>query len=245
MEEKHTLQTLIVDDEEPFRRVMAVLLQTKGDFDVDECDSGEAALEALRRKAYDVVVLDYRMQDVSGLNVLQWMFEQKMDTPVIVLTGAGSEHIAVEAMKLGAYDYIRKDQFDQQRLPLIINGVYERYLFKKEKEKLEGLSREREKDIVSMDLLRNAIALSANLVNNTLTDIVRSIDRYRESLQPLLKVEGHEVLERITTDLKKEYHFMSVIAKSLSDLADLTEERLRGTQNAVGKESPQVQEHLP
>lgn len=113
MEPKRPLQILIVDDEEPFRKVVSVVLQDRGGFDVEECESGESAIAALRQRAYDVVILDYRMEAVSGLNVLQWMLEQKIDTPVIVLTGAGSEHIAVEAMKLGAYDYIQKDLFEQ------------------------------------------------------------------------------------------------------------------------------------
>jgi len=231
LESARPLHILIVDDEEPFRKVLTAVLRNKGEYRVDECESGEAALEALRQKAYSVVILDYLMEAISGLNVLQWMLEQKMDTPVIVLTGAGSEHIAVEAMKLGAYDYIRKDQFEQQRLPVIVNGVFERYLFKKEKERLEKMTQENQKDIASLDLLRNAIALSAKHVDGTLANISRDVDLYSDALRPLLNSDGHEPLAKMTEELKKEYHFMSVIAKSLSDLSDLMYSKFKGLQD--------------
>lgn len=68
------------------------------------------------------------------------MYEQKNETPVLMLTAAGTENIAVEAMKLGAYDYIKKDQLDLEHLPINLNGIYERYLFRKERENNQSAS---------------------------------------------------------------------------------------------------------
>ena len=231
MEPKRPLQILIVDDEEPFRKVVSVVLQDGGGFDVEECESGESAIGTLRQRVYDVVILDYRMEAVSGLNVLQWMLEQKIDTPVIVLTGAGSEHIAVEAMKLGAYDYIRKDLFEQQRLPLIVNGVYERYLFKKEKEQVDRISRDRERNLASVELLQSTISTSAHILKSTLANIPSEIDRCRENLQPIIQKQGHGLLEKMANELKEEYNFISVITKSLSDLSDLVYQKFKGSQD--------------
>ncbi|HLF19401.1 MAG TPA: response regulator [Bacteroidota bacterium] len=230
---ERTLQILLVDDEEPFRKVVSVVLQVKGGFFVEECESGENAIGALRQKTFDVVILDYRMEAVSGLNVLQWMLEQKIDTPVIVLTGAGSEHIAVEAMKLGAYDYIRKDLFEQQRLPLIVNGVYERYLFKKEKEHGDRISKDRERTLASVELLQSTISTSAHILKSTLANIPSEIDRYRESLQPIIQDQGHELLEKMANELKAEYNFILVITKSLSELSDLVYQRFKGMQEPM------------
>jgi DNA-binding NtrC family response regulator len=126
------LRLLIVDDEDAFRLALKSAMTDSG-YLVESCDCGEAAINLLHASLFDVILLDYRMPGISGLNVLQWMLEQKMETPVIMLTAVGSENIAVEAMKLGAYDYFAKDTIDIFHLPIAINSAYERYLFKKEK----------------------------------------------------------------------------------------------------------------
>lgn len=134
MVDTNILRILLVDDEEPLRNILRKYLESTDKFECTECESGEDAVGLLNRLQFDVIILDYKMQGISGLNVLQMMCEQKNETPVLMLTAAGSENIAVEAMKLGAYDYIRKDQLDLEHLPIIINGIYERYLFRKERE---------------------------------------------------------------------------------------------------------------
>ncbi len=128
------LRILLVDDEEPLRNILRKYLESTDKFECTECESGEDAVGLLNRLQFDVIILDYKMQGISGLNVLQWMCEQKIETPVLMLTAAGSENVAVEAMKLGAYDYLRKDQLDLEHLPIILNGIYERYLFHKDRE---------------------------------------------------------------------------------------------------------------
>jgi len=126
------LRLLIVDDDDAFRLALKSAMDDSG-YSVESCDCGEAGINILRASVFDVVILDYRMPGISGLNVLQWMHEQKMETPVIMLTAVGSENIAVEAMKLGAYDYFAKDTIDIFHLPIAINSAYECFLFKKEK----------------------------------------------------------------------------------------------------------------
>jgi DNA-binding NtrC family response regulator len=73
--------------------------------------SGQEAINLMRtdRDGFDVIVLDYLMPDLNGLDVLRWMHEAGVETPAFILTAAGSESVAVEAMKLGAYDYCRKE----------------------------------------------------------------------------------------------------------------------------------------
>lgn len=227
----YPLEVLIVEDEEPFRKVLSVVLREKGGYVVEECESGEEAIEALRASPRDIVLLDYRMEPVSGLNVLQWMLEQKMETPVIVLTGAGSEHVAVEAMKLGAYDYIRKDNFEPQHLPVIVNSVHERHLFKKEREGNARNSVDRERNLVSLELLRNGISLSSNLISTTLANIAKDIDRFHQNLRPLIGDQGQELLNTMAEELKQEYNFMSTIIRSLSDLSDIMYQKFKGLQD--------------
>src|SRR5512146_2443903 len=156
--EPRTYKTLVADDEESFLGVLSSVLQATGQFEVTPCESGELAIRALSEGPFDLVILDHKMPGRSGLNVLQWMHEQKIETPVIILTGAGSENIAVEAMKLGAYDYIRKDQFDRQHFPITAYGAIERFLFRKEKEKREQTLRSHEKTLSSLESIHQTIS---------------------------------------------------------------------------------------
>src|SRR5512141_2033809 len=112
---------LMVDDDDAFRIAMKQALSAGGKYKVRSADSGEAAIESLLHDRFDVILLDYRMPGISGLNVLQWMHEQKIDTPVVMMTAAGSEGIAVEAMKLGAYDYVRKEQVEIEHIGILID----------------------------------------------------------------------------------------------------------------------------
>jgi DNA-binding response OmpR family regulator len=156
----HTI--LFAEDEPSFRLAVFTFLSSQG-FQVEVCETGKAAVEALTHSQFDVVILDYRMPEMSGLNVLQWMYEQKFETPVIMLTGAGSETIAVEALKLGAYDYILKDQLDFHHLPIVINGVYERYMFRKEKKFREEFERRRENDLTTLELFHSTLSSLSSL----------------------------------------------------------------------------------
>ena len=104
---QNKLNLLLVDDEETFVKVLALHLKDNYGYCTTIAFSGREAIKAIEesRTGFDVILLDYKMPEMNGLNVLQWMLEQKNQTPVVMLTGAGSEEVAVEALKLGAYDY--------------------------------------------------------------------------------------------------------------------------------------------
>lgn len=70
-------------------------------FDIDFAISGEEGLRSLKEKGYDVVVADYAMPEMTGLDVLDRMKKENYDIPLVIMTGSGSERIAVEAMKKG------------------------------------------------------------------------------------------------------------------------------------------------
>jgi DNA-binding NtrC family response regulator len=171
------LNVFIAEDEESFLRVVTTVLESTQRMTVRSCESGDEAIEALSKSRYDVIILDHKMPGKTGLNVLQWLHEQKSTSPVIMLTGAGSENIAVEAMKLGAYDYVRKDQFDKYHFPIIVTSVYERYCFRKEKEQRESDAKAQEIYLASLELLRNSVASFAQMRDeyDTLTTVTQSI----------------------------------------------------------------------
>jgi DNA-binding NtrC family response regulator len=121
--DEQTLNILIVDDEPTYRLVLSQNLKGCG-HTTETCESGDAAIDLLKKKAYDVVLLDYKMPGTSGINVLQWMYGMKMNIPVIIITGYGSEEIALEAWKWGAKDYFVKGKSDMSQLPALVLKVH-------------------------------------------------------------------------------------------------------------------------
>ena len=175
---KEPLSILLVDDEKPFVKVLALQLSEEYGFHTTIAYSGAEAIEILKnaRRGFDVILLDYKMPDVNGLNVLQWMLEEKNLTPVIMLTAAGSEGVAVEAMKLGAYDYLRKEQIDVPHLVLDIQAVHERHLFRIERAIEEEQAKEMGLNKEATDKMRDVINAITPTLNDTFAQIAGEID---------------------------------------------------------------------
>jgi FixJ family two-component response regulator len=222
------LKALVVEDEESFLNVLRITLESTNRFTVVSSQSGEDALKALRTNRFDVVILDITLPEMSGLNVLQWMNEQKTDTPVIMLTGTGSEHMAAEVMKLGAYDYIAKDDFEIARFPTIVSGVVERYLFRKDKHEEE--SRGRIKGSASIEILGESISSLADVANNSLARVTLISEECQHTMQPLLTPEAREQIENYHRSIKQELDVLIVITKSILDLSQSMYSRYKATQ---------------
>ncbi len=98
---------LLVDDEIIFTTNMSKLLKTRG-YRVTSVNSGDAAVGALEKENFDVVVLDLKMPGMDGLTTLKEINKLGLFTETLILTGHGSIDTALEAIKLGAYDYLTK-----------------------------------------------------------------------------------------------------------------------------------------
>ncbi|TDI76148.1 MAG: sigma-54-dependent Fis family transcriptional regulator [Bacteroidetes bacterium] len=115
---------LIVDDEASIRRTLREILEHE-DYSVDEAEDGEEALTKLRANRYDVVLLDVKMPKRDGMEVLQVISEEQRSLPVVMLSGHGTIETAVEATKLGAFDFIEKPP-DLNRLLLTLRNALDR-----------------------------------------------------------------------------------------------------------------------
>jgi DNA-binding response OmpR family regulator len=103
-----TTRVLIVDDEEHIRRVMRMTLEAAG-YEVGEAEDGQTGLEQFGDgKIWAAVLLDQRMPGMDGLETLRRMKERNADVRIIMVTAYGSIELAVDAMKLGATDFVRK-----------------------------------------------------------------------------------------------------------------------------------------
>jgi DNA-binding response OmpR family regulator len=102
------MRVLIVDDEEHLRRVMRLTLEASG-YDVAEASDGEAALRLFGDgESFDAILLDQRMPGFDGLETLRRMKTRNADACIIMVTAYATVELAVDAMKLGATDFVRK-----------------------------------------------------------------------------------------------------------------------------------------
>ncbi len=115
---------LVVDDEASIRRTLREILEYE-DFAVEEAEDGEEALGKLRAQRFDVVLLDVKMPKKDGLEVLAAIAKDQIDVPVVMISGHGTIDTAVEATRLGAYDFIEKPP-DLNRLLLTIRNAMDR-----------------------------------------------------------------------------------------------------------------------
>jgi two-component system nitrogen regulation response regulator GlnG len=111
-------RVLVVDDEESIRWVLSKALTRQG-LHVDVADCGTSARELLKKHRYDLAMIDIKMPDISGLDLLDEVLSVHPSLFVIMMTAESSMQNAVEAMKRGAYDYITKP-FDLDALEAII-----------------------------------------------------------------------------------------------------------------------------
>ncbi len=125
---------LVIDDEEPIRRLLQKELGN-GRRQLRTAADGASALAAMRRDWFDVILMDLRLPDVAGLELLIQVRESFPHAEVIMITGHADVDIAVEAMKLGAYDFIRKP-FDLDRLDLLVEKAEQRVRLARENSRL-------------------------------------------------------------------------------------------------------------
>jgi DNA-binding NtrC family response regulator len=112
---------LVVDDEASIRRTLREILEYE-DYEVEDAVDGEEALEKIRSEPYDLVLLDVKMPKLDGMEVLKAIAEEMPEMPVVMISGHGTIETAVEATKLGAYDFIEKPP-DLNRLLLTVRNA--------------------------------------------------------------------------------------------------------------------------
>ncbi|WP_459475018.1 two-component system response regulator RssB [Pseudomonas sp. No.117] len=136
---------LIIDDDEVVRLSLADYLEDSG-FNVLQASNGQQGLQIFEREQPDLIICDLRMPQVDGLTLLRRISELSIDTPVLVLSGAGVMSDVVEALRLGAADYLIKPLEDLMVLEHSVNRALDRARLRLENDryrvKLENTNRE-------------------------------------------------------------------------------------------------------
>ena len=197
---------LVEDNLDHVMLMEAALKKSDAKFEVDVAVSGDECLEKFAKSSYDVILLDYSLPKISGLDILENIRERKSDTPVVMITGQGDENIAVEAMKKGAYDYVTKSGDFLITLPMVIQQAIEKHKMIEEKALLETQLIRAQK----MESIGTLAAGIAHDFNNLLTGVL-----------------GYASLMKMQMDTEHEFYgYVDVIEDTAQKCAELTQ-RLR------------------
>jgi len=173
VEEITALRVLVVEDNRRHAELISDELQDSGvAADVEWAETGADALAQLAARPIDLIVLDYRLPDTDGIEVMKTLRGRGFDTPVIFVTTADSVQLAVEAMKLGAEDFVQKQEGYLAVLPLLVREALDRQQLRQEKARLEAELRQAER-LASLGIL--AAGLAHN-INNRLTSLKTFFD---------------------------------------------------------------------
>jgi len=131
---------LLVEDESSVARGLAMVMREEG-YDVDVADTGQGALDKFMASEFDLLVADLRLPDMDGMDVIQRVREKRPKTNVVIITGYPSVSSAVQAVKMGVSDYLRKP-FTEDEFKAAVRGALE----EREKQSMEELIVETQKE---------------------------------------------------------------------------------------------------
>jgi signal transduction histidine kinase len=153
---------LIVEDS---KHDQMIYRNTLRDFALEFADSGESGLERLARERFDLVILDFQLPRMNGDEVLaQIRAGLGLDLPVVIVTGGGSESVAVDLFKRGAYDYVTKDDLHTPRVAAAVRGALDRHWLDLARRTAEDELRRRKDELEAA--LRQLQEAQAHLVQN-------------------------------------------------------------------------------
>ncbi|MGA2975272.1 MAG: ATP-binding protein [Spirochaetia bacterium] len=145
------VRILYIEDDPGLSRLVRARLEAEG-YRVEIRATGREGLAAFDEALHDIVIVDYHLPDYNGLQVLEALAARGAAVPVIIVTGAGSEEIAVRAMKLGAADYINKESYGKffQLLPPLIEKTMRQNELARQKQRAEAELRDSEERLRSI-----------------------------------------------------------------------------------------------
>ena len=166
-----TNRILLIDDEENFRHMLSVILKKRG-YDVETASSGTEGLKKIDTAAFDTVLCDIRMPQMDGLEFLKEAQKAGCESTIIMMSAYGTLDTAIEAMKLGAYDYISKP-FKPDEIILTLRKAEERERLRRENLFLK-------KEVQKEYSFENIISKNERM--RQLFDTIRKVAKYKSTI---------------------------------------------------------------
>jgi len=203
-------QVLIIDDDSDMRSTLSDILQEQG-YKVRGYGKGKQALDWLRKNPFDVVIVDIKLPDADGMELVEHIRLINPESAVIMMTGYASVETAIEAMKEGAYAYIVKPFNIDELNAVIKKALREIRLSLQNKQLIDKLQRaNRELERNKKSLLKER-ALQLEAANKELESTVQKLRRSNEQLQEFIHIASHDLRE----PSRKVFSFGQLLLKSL------------------------------
>ena len=144
---KEPLNILVIDDDEAGRMLVRRLFaKTKLKVTIEEANGCKGGVGKIKTQDFDCVLIDYHLPDAKGIEIIEQLREvDEKETPLIVLTGMGSESLVIEVMKKGAADYVSKNGLNGEVLERSIRNAVQIHQLQRQAEVAERALLEREK----------------------------------------------------------------------------------------------------
>jgi two-component system response regulator AtoC len=162
---------LIVDDEENFRHMLSVILIKEG-YEVETASNGEEGLQKVLTSPFDQILCDIRMPRMDGLEFLKEMQKTAVEATIIMMSAYGTVDIAIEAMKLGAYDYISKP-FKPDEIILTLRKAEEREQLRRENRLLK-------KELAKEYSFENIVSKNEKMQN--IFNVIKKVAQYKSTV---------------------------------------------------------------
>ncbi|MDP1993029.1 MAG: sigma-54 dependent transcriptional regulator [Syntrophales bacterium] len=163
---------LVIDDEPILRNSLEIALKSS-DYEVITAQSGEEGLDLFQKESPDLILLDHWLPGINGDEVLRLIRESDTEIPVIIMTAQGSIELAVNSMKMGAFDFLVKP-FDLEQLEMLVQRALDRIRLKKEVEWLRAQYREKFRiGIIAVSKeMKDALDLAGKVAKGTDTTVL-------------------------------------------------------------------------
>ncbi len=213
------IYVLLVDDEDALVGILASQLTEQFGYMTRVVHDGREAIELLEndRNLPSLIITDYDMPEVNGIELLQWVMERKLEIPVIVLTAAGSQDVATQSLRLGAYDFLRKEHLDLPRLGVTIQSVLERRRLRAMEEMERGRSAEAVRNQEATDQVHAILTSIQPSLMDGMASLHSGLDLLKQRVAKLPSSDQASCDELITR-LHREVSSLDATMKTLLEL---------------------------
>lgn len=211
------MRLLLIDDNPDQIAIIKRILRSAESYLIDTAPDATKGLAKILRHSYDVILCDYRLPDLSGLELLKRLKPQGIDTPFILMTSAGSERIAVEALQEGASDYLVKDAAYEEMLAGVLRRAMERGQEKQQRKRVEA-----ERDQIqaalqaSYEQLKGLLQFKDELIAKVSHEFRTPLTSVNEGLALLL----NQTLGPLTAEQRE---YLEIVHQDLGRLTELVE----------------------
>lgn len=198
---------LLVDDEDALVGILASQLTDQFGYVTRVVRDGQEAIALLERKVAlpSLIITDYDMPNVNGVELTEWIKERKLGIPVIMLTAAGGGSVEADALRAGVYDYLRKETLDLPRLGLTIQSVLERRRLRAIEDEEKDRQKETSANQEATDRLHAVVTNLQPSLMDGFASLHNGLDLLQQRTEKLAEGDRgscNELIQRMHTEVK-------------------------------------------